>query len=482
MAQASKSDARNDEKTALLAELTTIRGEQSDAKLSRNKIREQIESLQDGIQKQVFCHPETGFYWSLMQSRQIKALQAAQAKTPFRTLADADARIEYVSVPLASTLVDPSSFFRALDKQVESGSMKLADEKRAILEISQIRRTRKTVEGFQSMQDAIDADRRAVDDLHKQLNDPESKAKSDRYEALQAKLDEIKKEADEAYSRRSKVIEERNAIQARLNALYDEKREKAQQYNDANNRYWAKVNEDRARRQEKVRLQRAAEEAQKKLETAQRLREEAALPAFQAQIEDCQTLIDALSGKTGTNVALSSVSLPSKAAVVGVPELELRKVEDVGDGLVVRKKKGEEEEAYFAGKQKKGRKDKAAKAETQLNVPLPVLRALLFLSIPAPTGSDDVPRVIEDLRTKKTWFEANQARVTAENLAKAEAEIQRLTIGTRHDNDLETSTVSRVESPVTADVSEPPTPVDSAEPAPTEPDGDANEVEAHDEQ
>ena len=466
----------------MLAELTTIRGEQSDAKLSRNKIREQIESLQDGIQKQVFCHPETGFYWSLMQSRQIKALQAAQAKTPFRTLADADARIEYVSVPSASTLVDPSSFFRALDKQVESGSMKLADEKRAILEISQIRRTRKTVEGFQSMQDAIDADRRAVDDLHKQLNDPESKAKSDRYEALQAKLDEIKKEADEAYSRRSKVIEERNAIQARLNALYDEKREKAQQYNDANNRYWAKVNEDRARRQEKVRLQRAAEEAQKKLETAQRLREEAALPAFQAQIEDCQTLIDALSGKTGTNVALSSVSLPSKAAVVGVPELELRKVEDVGDGLVVRKKKGEEEEAYFAGKQKKGRKDKAAKAETQLNVPLPVLRALLFLSIPAPTGSDDVPRVIEDLRTKKTWFEANQARVTAENLAKAEAEIQRLTIGTRHDNDLETSTVSRVESPVTADVSEPPTPVDSAEPAPTEPDGDANEVEAHDEQ
>jgi hypothetical protein len=40
-----------------------------------------------------------------------------------------------------------------------------------------------------------------------------------------------------------------------------------------------------------------------------------------------------------------------------------------------------------------------------------------------------VPRVVEDLKTKKAWFEANQARVTAEAIAKAEAEIQRLTKG-----------------------------------------------------
>jgi len=38
-----------------------------------------------------------------------------------------------------------------------------------------------------------------------------------------------------------------------------------------------------------------------------------------------------------------------------------------------------------------------------------------------------VPRVVEDLKTKKAWFEANQARVTAENVKKAESEIQRLT-------------------------------------------------------
>jgi len=38
-------------------------------------------------------------------------------------------------------------------------------------------------------------------------------------------------------------------------------------------------------------------------------------------------------------------------------------------------------------------------------------------------------RVVEDLKTKKAWFEANQACMTAEAMAKAEAEIQRLTKG-----------------------------------------------------
>lgn len=355
--------------------------------------------------------------------------------------------------------------------------MKLADEKRAIMEISNTRRNRKTVEGFQRMQDAIEANRHTVDELRKQLDDPEAKATYDRYKTVKAEIDELNKEADEVYARRSKINEERDAIQGRLNALYEEKRENVRQFREANDRYWTKVNEDRARRQERARLQRAAEEAQKKLETAQRLREEAALPAFQAQIEDCQTLIDALSSKTSVNVELSSAASPAKAAVAGVPELELRKVEDVGDGLVVRKKKGEEEEAYFVGKQKKGKKDKAVKAESTLNLPLPVLRALLSLSIPAPTGHNDVARVIEDLKTKKAWFVANQARVTAESVAKAEAEIHRLTLGTRYDNDLETSTASRVESPVhDAEVTEPPTPIDGAQPGSPEADGDVSEV------
>ena len=324
--------------------------------------------------------------------------------------------------------------------------MKLGDEKRALQEISSAKRNRRTVETFQANQDAIEADRTAAEELRKQLDDPDFKATSDRYEQIKAELDELKKEGDEAYAGRAKLFEERDVIQAELNAAFNKKRESTQIYRDQNDRYWAKISEDRARRAERARQQRAADEAQKKNEIAERLRDEAAVPAFQAQIEDCQTLIDYFSGKTSSNPVSDSFPLSPRTEVAGVPRLDIRKVEVAPEGSVVRKKKNEDEDAYFVGSKAKGKGKRApskpldingtmptspSSASHQLNIPLPTLSALLSLSIPPPASPGDVPRVVEDLKTKKAWFTANQQRVTAENIAKAENEIQRLTQGAK---------------------------------------------------
>ncbi|KAG6821273.1 hypothetical protein H0H93_002383 [Arthromyces matolae] len=419
----------SDRRTALRAELESIRGQQSTNKSSRGKILDQIKTIQDGVQKK------------------IKDLQAAKGKIPFKNVAEVDAHI------------------KNLEKQVESGSLKLADEKRALADISTSKRTRRIVETFQTDQDSIEADRATVEGLRKQLDDPEFKATSDRFDAIKAELDELKKEGDEAYANRSKLFEERDSIQAQLNTFFNQKRELTSQYREANDIYWNKVNEDRARRAEKARAQRAAEEAQKKADIAERLLEEAKVPAFQAQIEDCQTLIDLLSGKVSGNA--SSAPLLEKNEIAGIAKLEVRQVEAVPEGSIVRKKKGEDEDAYFVGKGKsKGKKGTAKASEipaspstptsATLNLPFATLSALLSLSIPPPASSADVPRVVDDLKTKKAWFEANQTRVTAENIAKAESDIQRLTAS----KDAKASeTTSGVETPA-----EPlPTPKDDAE-------------------
>lgn len=323
-------------------------------------------------------------------------------------------------------------FFRNLEKQVESGTLKLADEKRALADISTSRRARRVVESFQADQESIESDRAKVEELRKQRDDPDFKALSDRYDAIKAELDALKKESDDAYAGRTRLFEERDAVQAQLNALFNQKRELTVQYREANDLYWNKVNEDRARRAEKARAQRAAEDAQKKAEIAERLLDEAKVPAFQAQIEDCQTLIDFLLGKSSGNVTYKSTPLVEKNEITGVAKLEARQVEAVPEGSVVRKKKGEEEETYFVGAKgkSKGRKSTSntpASPSAALNLPFPTLSALMSLSIPPPASAADVPRVVEDLNTKKAWFEANQARITAENVAKAEENIQRLT-------------------------------------------------------
>ncbi|KAF9534319.1 nuclear segregation protein Bfr1 [Crepidotus variabilis] len=400
---ATKSGPGNERQKILRAELDSIRDEQSTNKLSRGKVFDHIKSLQDEIAKK------------------NKDLASSKSKVNFKSVTELDAHVKH------------------LEKQVESGNLKLADEKRALQEISNAKRSRRILESFQADHEAVEGFKTKLDELRKELDDPAAKAVSERYDAIKAELDEIKKESDEAYAGRSKLFEERDSIQNQLNNLYNQKRESAQNYRDSNDRYWAKVNEDRARRAEKARQQRLEEEATKKREIAERLLEEAQSPAFQAQIEDCRTLIDFFSGKNTGTVTLKTVGDAfSKTEVVGVPKLEIRKVEDASEGLVVRKKKGEDEESYFVGGKGKAKGKKAPKGAASadgastptssgaLNVPLATLTALLSLSIPPPASNADLPRVVEDLTTKKTWYEANQARQTAENVAKAQAEIQRL--------------------------------------------------------
>lgn len=330
---------------------------------------------------------------------------------------------------------------RHLDKQVESGNLKLGDEKRALAEISQLRRSRRAVEGFQAEQESIDADRARADELRKQLDDPEAEAASQRYAKLKAELDEIQKEGDELAANRNKLFDERNKLSAGLDVLYNRKRESAQRFRDANDKYFTKINEERARRAERARAQRAAEEVAKKKELAEQIREEAEVPAFQAQIEDCQTLVDYFSGKTSAPTLSTD---KEEKAVAGVPKLEIRKVEaGPGEGMVVRKKKGDDDDNYFVAKPRKGPKGQkgskstpvpaaethtsdASSSQGQLHVPLPTLSALLSLSITPPTSAADVPRVVEDLKAKKAWFLENQARVTTENKQKAEARIKQL--------------------------------------------------------
>jgi len=394
----SKSGAGNDQRTALMARLDAIREQQSSNKNSRNKIREKLKALQDNIQKK------------------NEELQSSRSKAPFKTVAEIDAHI------------------KNLEKQVDSGNMKVADEKRALLEISQCKRNRRIVEGLATHQNSIEADRAAADELRKQLDDPVARAISEEFESVKAQLEGLNKERDGVYASRSKLVEERDSLQDQLNMLFNQKRQSAQNFREANDRYWTKVNEDRARRAERQRAQRAAEEASKKQEIADGIRDEAATPAYQAKIEDCQTLIDYFSGKNA-GIA-SSTTLTTKVDVVGVPKLEIRTVDGVPDGFVARKKKGEDDDLYFAGKSKaKGRKgptkapespDASATTGTALNVPLPTLSALLSLSIPPPLSTVDVPRAIEDLKTKKAWFEANQARATEENMLKAEEKIKQL--------------------------------------------------------
>lgn len=161
------------------------------------------------------------------------------------------------------------------------------------------------------------------------------------------------------------------------------------------------------------------------------MREEAKTPAFTAEIEDTATLINWFKGKYGggevptTNAAKTT---GNAATVEGVKEHQIRQVDTEFKGMTL-KKKGDDEElgGFFGGsgknKKKGGKKGGATGSGSQtplsgeaasgaVNLPMSLLTALLSLGIPPPSGKDDVQRTIDDLETKKAWFEANSESKT----------------------------------------------------------------------
>lgn len=224
--------------------------------------------------------------------------------------------------------------------------MKLVEERRAIQDIQNLKRNRRLIEGFQSQQEAIDAEKAKADAFRKQLDDPEFKAISERYDTIKTELDQLKKEGDEAYSSRNDLFDQRSTLQAELDVLWDKKKASAKEYREAQDIYWAKVKEDRERKAEKARSARRAAEDEKKKELIDRLREEGSVPAYQSQIEDCQTLIDQLSGTASSSSAGLSLN---REVVAGVPDLDIRKVDDgVDKNLVPVKKKGDDDNYFVA--------------------------------------------------------------------------------------------------------------------------------------
>lgn len=396
-------------RTQLRAELDELRNKQAGNKGTRGKVLDELKALQDGIGKK------------------IKDLQAAKSKVPYKSVADVDSRIA------------------RLEEQVESGSMKLVEEKKALNEISQLKKNRRNVEGFATIQASIEADRAEVDKLKASLDDPESKALNKRYDEIKTELDEIQKEQEKAAGSRGKLLDQRTALSAQLDSLYQQRRDRQAAFRAANDQYYQRINAEREKRMEKQRAERQAVEDAKRKEHEQQLREDAALPAFAKEIEDCDVLINYFNNKSGSAASANSADA-SKAEeatkTVGGKALNLRQVDSdamVPKGAVIKKK--EEDDSYFVGsggKQKKNKKqnkrgiplslgddENTAPAGANggagaLHVPLGMLSALLSLSIPPPANSADVPRVVDNLKLKKEYFVSNQARVTKENIERVE--------------------------------------------------------------
>lgn len=359
----------------LIAEVNEIRQKQGGHKSARTAKMDQLKRLDEQLRSR------------------IAEQKAARSKISFKSVEDVDKEIE------------------RLERQVNGGMMKLVDEKKALAEISTLKKTRKNFALFDEQQKGIDELRNKIKELKDSMNDPESRALSERYDKAQAELDAIKAEQDAAYKSLSSLRDERSRLNEEQKKTYAAIRKHKDDFYAAKKAYneWEREQKIKARERQRAEHERYLLERRK--ERAQKMLAEASDPAYLEEIKRANSLLhflDPASATTEKSPLLADSGLGAQAT---------RKVDDtpIKGTMLVRKEDREEDYAPAVKKGKKGKKggEKSAEASSsKFSLPPSVVEDCAFLGIDPPMGAADVPETIEKIKKKLEHWKADQAAQT----------------------------------------------------------------------
>jgi uncharacterized coiled-coil DUF342 family protein len=310
---------------------------------------------------------------------------------------DARTRLGFKSTDEIDAKID------SLQKQVDTGSMKLVDEKKALSEISTLRRNKKAFGGIEELQAKIDEKKSENAELKKGFDNPESRALSQKYEDNQKELDEIKaaredtnKNFDSLKAERDKFYEEQQATYQAIRKVKDDYYAQRKAYKEFEDQIWQQ-------KRERQKAEKDAYEKDRRKRIAEQKLEEASEPAFLEQIRTAEGLIRHFDPTFGADEGDKG---PGQFAATAS-----RTVDESGfKGMKVVKK---EDEDFFVGgggkKKGKGKKNTATPAETgKLNMNIGIIEELAKVGVDPPSTQADVPGVVEKVKEKLAAWKKDQ--------------------------------------------------------------------------
>ncbi|KAL4871186.1 hypothetical protein BDV12DRAFT_31969 [Aspergillus spectabilis] len=307
-----------------------------------------------------------------------------------------------------------------LEKQVDSGTLRLVDEKKILADISSMRKQRKNFASLEDAQKVIDDLKSQISTLKKTLDNPEAKALSDKYSEIQKELDTIKAEQDGAFKNLNALRDERTKLHGEQQTKWAAIREVKDNYYKGRKAYKEYEDEAWRIRREKQKAQREAFEREKKRKIADKKLEEASRPAYTDEILTAQGLIRHFN----PSYDFATLGLSDKKDETSGFRAEVARTVDDSNikGMKVLKK---EEDDYFVGtggkKGKKGKKGSAngspapaTPTDNKFNMNVGIIEDFAKVKIDPPMKQSDVPAVVEKLAAKITEWKNGQAAKTAE--------------------------------------------------------------------
>ena len=337
---------------------------------------------------------------SQLKSR-INEQKAKRSQVPWKSVQEIDSEIQ------------------RQEKIAESGTATLVDQKKAIAEMSNLRKQRKAFGGFEEAQKGIDSVKAQIADLRKQLDNPEAKALSAKYDAADKELKDIRAEQDEAYKSINALRDERSKAHAEQQEKYQGIREIKDQYYKARNAYRDYENEQYRQRQARQKEERESYAKEKRKKAAAQRLEEASEPAYMDEIMTAEGLIryfDPSSSEASRSI-LGPSGFAAEAQRSVDPGAEIK-------GMKISRKEDREDNYFMGTGGKKGKKGKKGSTtaspapgtptEGKFNLSIGIIEELAKVGIEPPMNQSDVPAVVEKLKTKRDQWKKDQDSKTKE--------------------------------------------------------------------
>ena len=306
-----------------------------------------------------------------------------------------------------------------LEKIQESSTATLVDMKKALVEQQNLQKMKKAFSGFDEAQKNIDKVKGEIAELRKQMDNPEAKALSQKYDDIDKELKAIRAEQDEAYkginTLRDKHTKAREAQQEKWASL----REVKDQYYKARKAHQAYEQEQYQQRRERQKAENDAFHKEKRRKVAEKKLEEASEPAYMDEILTAEGLIRYFD----PSAPEASKALRGPSGFAAEP---LRSVSNNSDmkGMKVSKKEDREENYFMGTGGKKGKKGKKGStngspapgtpAEGKYNLSIGIIEELAKVNIEPPMSQAGVPSVVEKLKEKREQWKKDQDKKTKE--------------------------------------------------------------------
>ncbi|KTW30468.1 uncharacterized protein T551_01751 [Pneumocystis jirovecii RU7] len=376
-------------------EMYEIRVQQAQFKQSKQKTMDQVKQLEEAMKTK------------------ISEMQLTKKRLPFKTIDELDQRI------------------LELERAVDSGVLKLVDEKKCLSEISTMKRLRKSFSNLVYQQSAIDSDKKRLSEIKKHLEDPVSKALSEQYDKLKTEQIVLRQEQENVYKFQKSLYEERNKLNQKRIEAYEKKKNLQDNYYSDLRKFNKFEKEEKQKQWERRRQQQEEYNKEKRKQLANKMLEEASQPAFIEEIITCENLIRFLDPSAG----LLETQIHEN---VNLPELNVRTVVETDmDTATVLKSKAERDDYFIHGIEKKNKANKRNKrtlmpaddnAVTNFNIDMHILQQFSFVNVNPPLKHSQISSCIEDLKERVKWYKDNQEKTVAERVEKAKKEIEELEV------------------------------------------------------